>query len=189
VSVDFNIVDYSFNPANLPTSLNVIKDYVNPSNPKVVPDSNTTFDQRFFVAYHNESGVETAYLALERLQGKFMIQAPNIAPWNGAKYYFGNYNGTAPMQSIVQHYKSDQGDTFVSNTFRALMAYSTNSSDLVIDPDDKVVLGYPIAESYLTQLINAQLTGHGLGAIGNYNAKPIYSNNTFGMTYDNLFVV
>ena len=183
ISFDLNVAG-PFPSGGLASTLNVTHDYFNSSNPRVTTDGNPTFNQEFYMYYNNFSGIETSYLALQQLSGKFVL---NIL---GNTYTFGSYNGTAPFQSLLQHYKYQGADVLVANTFRGFLAYTSSGANSPIISSTNVYLGYSVVESHLLSIINTALSGASLPTIPtNYNSIPEYSANSFGMNYTNMFMV
>jgi hypothetical protein len=187
IVVDLNVDTGEFLEGDLHPNVQVLHDYVNgASNPEVAADADTDFDQQFYLAYNNVSGVETAYMALDHIKGQLVLDATSIG---GGYYYFGSYDGTAPFQTLLQHYMDGDSHVFAKNTFRAFVAYTADDVDPAIDPTDNTYVGYPIVEQNVLTHLNNALTGHGLSSMGSYDATPIHGENTFGMHYENMFVL
>ena len=183
ISVDLNVAG-SYPSGGLASTLNVTHDYFNPSNPTITTDKNPNFNQDFFMYYNNFSGIQTSYIALQQLSGEFILN------YLGNTYTFGNYNGTVPFQTILQHYKYQGADVLVANTFRGFLAYTSSGANNPIDSSANVYLGYSVAESHLLSYLNSALSNASLSTFStNYNAIPYYSSNGFGMNYTNMFMI
>ncbi len=129
---------------DLPAKTEVVRDFTNPSNPAVrTSDSDESRDQQFFLAYVNQSGIETAYLALEKLEFDVNVSAL------GQTQRLFRVNGTMPFQSLFQHYTFEGKDVFILNQFNGLFAYTTTENDPKLDPSDTVRFGYTLAEQHL----------------------------------------
>lgn len=191
-SNDFGlVVDFNYNngpsSTGVGSNLQVLKDLGNSSNPKVNPvDTDLTNSQQFFFSHFNVDGVDNIYLALNKLEF-------NISLDFGVKTIsFGHVNGSAPFQSLLQFFKYQGNDVLVANTFRGLLAYSTQADNGTISPTANTYFGYSFVESHLLNLLNDTIKSHGFAdGIPSYNYEPLYfpENHTFGMKYDNYFVV
>ncbi len=178
-----NFKNHQFN------NVDVIRDLEN--NSFVGTDTNPDLDQQFFLSYVNASGIETAYLALEKIEFDLKFNPPFGSPIS-----IGNVNGTAPFQSIVQHFQSYGNDIFITNYFNGFVAYSTTPNDEVLDENDTSYLGYTLVESHLLDLLQNALDTNNINkTLGSYGFEPIFSagdttgNGTeFGIKYTNMLV-
>ncbi|MHA1449076.1 MAG: hypothetical protein ACTSP4_06610 [Candidatus Hodarchaeales archaeon] len=189
-------VDFNSDPAdygNLPSSTVLIKDYIDPTNSKIVTDPTDDKDRQFFLSYTNTSGIETAYLALEKVEQDIVVSYDAL----GLEFTLGHANGTAPFQSLVQHYESYFHDIFVTNFFNAFIAYETSSNDPWLDSGDDMYLGYSMVESHLLDLISTGIGNAGWDPIDPYGWEAFYNQpavsgsettTSWGIEYSNMMV-
>ncbi|MHA1990423.1 MAG: hypothetical protein ACW981_20860 [Candidatus Hodarchaeales archaeon] len=187
IVVDFNVDDDNYQ--NFPGAIQVLEDLVNPSNPQLDPtDNNANYDQQYYLAHFNTSGIHNSYFALNKMEADLKINIPIIG-----EVTVGHIDGSAPFQTLLQYYTYDGADVFVANTFRGYMAYSTTPSDETLDTGDDIYVGYTLVEEKFLDLLNLALTNNGFGAISDYGYEPLYestaTSKTFGMNYTNFFVV
>ena len=174
-----------------------------------VPDT----DLQFFMSYMNDSGIEVAYSALEKMEHwiKFRDLLPEdvgdfvddlddlgIAPpgyVDALNTDLVHINATAPFQQLVQHFDTPWGtDAFVTNNFMTLMAYSngTGSDPLLMDSGDKLYMGYTFAIQEIAEALNTNLEHTGY-SISPYNYEANFEQTadgyTFGINYTNMFVL
>ncbi|MHA2156709.1 MAG: hypothetical protein ACXABU_15300, partial [Candidatus Hodarchaeales archaeon] len=159
--------------------------YPSPVNPDVIydlltgvegTDSVPGADLQFFMSYMNNSGIEVAFSALEKLEHwiKFRDLLPEdtvtllealggLAPPGTAEALDSNIfhvNTTAPFQQLVQHYNTPWGtEAFVTNNFLGLIAYSkgTGGDPLRMDSGDNLYMGYTFTVQDLIDSFNANL--------------------------------
>ena len=178
------------NTNTINTNVQVLQDLGNSGNTKVNPvDQNPTYDQQFFFSHFNVSGVSNIYLALNKLEFDITMNVPTLS---GTKTVdFGHVNGSAPFQTLLQYFKTNGTDVLVANTFRGLIAYTTNSDNGTISNSAHSYFGYSFVEQHLLNLTNTAITNKGFPALQPYGFEPLYfpQNNTFGMIYTNYFVV
>ncbi|MFW9994444.1 MAG: Heimdall-CTERM domain-containing surface protein [Candidatus Odinarchaeota archaeon] len=192
-------VDFNSDPGDsstFPSSAKLLADYVNPSNPKITTDpEGTDKDRQFFASYVNTSGVETGYMALEKIEQDVVIKHNILIP-DGYTLPV-HVNGTSPFQALMQHYESYEQDVFVTNFFNGFIAYLTTPADPWLDPSDTRYLGYTLAEENLYNLINTQLDAHSWDLIEPYGWGAEFNEPTtsggitetsWSMEYSNLMV-
>lgn len=189
-------IDFNSDPADLgtlPSTTTLVKDYFNDSNSKVVTDPTTDKDRQFFLSYTNTSGIETAYLALEKIEQDIVVKYSPL----GLSHILGHANGTAPFQSLVQHYTSYDSDIFVTNFFNAFIAYETTSNDPWLDTGDDMYLGYSMVESHLLDLISSTISTAEWDPIEQYGWEAFYNapqdsgettTTSWGIEYSNMMV-
>lgn len=186
-SEDFAI-EFDFNgPFGDASNLQVLSDFNNPSNPAInTVDQDEFTDLQYFMSHFNESGVETTYLALEKIEKNLTLDL-----LIGNDIIIGHVNASLPFQTLLQHFDHNGSDVLVANTFRGYVAYTTTPDDQILDANDKTYLGYTLVESHLIDLLNSYLTDYGFDEIGPYGYEPIYdaATKTFGMNYTNMFMV
>ncbi len=174
-----------------------------------INDNNIDEDWQFFLAYMNDSGIETAFSALEKMEHdlsfgdllkpnvKNIIDDLNLYDEELKKSIF-HINATAPFQQLVQHYHTPwEEDVFVTNNFMALIAYSANSTDRELDFSDDLYLGYTFSFQELVNAVNDVIIadpGHDeADKIGNFNYEASFEDTgdsfKFGINYTNLFVL
>lgn len=209
---------YSFSDSHFAIEVDLVGDgtFINPNveNPDIVKDlldssvtaeeSNEVEDQQFFMAYMNNSGIETAFSALEKIE--YDIKFANLldpAVVQVLKQFYPQYsealdtpifhvNATAPFQQLVQHYTTPwEEDVFVTNNFLTLIAYSAGPDDLTLDDNDELYVGYTFSVPDLTKALN--------GVLGEkYHINPfdytssfqsIENGFKFGIEYSNMFVL
>lgn len=179
-------------------------------------DRNPLEDLQFYLAYMNDSGIETAFSALEKFEHELTFRDllhPTIEGYLKAydlmnplidlepaldKTIF-HVNGTAPFQQLVQHYTTPDymgsQDTFVTNNFMALIAYSmgTGSDPDLMDTGDDLFLGYTFSVQELVVAINDALDGNTDYEVGNFDYSPSFEVTDdgfkFGMNYTNMLVL
>ncbi|MHA2296950.1 MAG: hypothetical protein ACXAEU_03025 [Candidatus Hodarchaeales archaeon] len=191
VDIDFNKIPTGI--TTLPSETTLIRDYVDSSNPLADPaDSDyPTKDRQFFLSYVNTSGIETAYIALEKIEQDIKIGHALLSQ----DFVLGHVNATAPFQSLVQHYESYLHDIFVTNFFNGFIAYETTATDPWMDSSDKMYLGYSMVESHLLDIISGAISTAGWDPIGQYgwdaffNAPdPTSGISSWGIEYSNMMV-
>lgn len=171
---------------DLGANVQVLQDLGNSSNPVVNPvDQNPLNDQQFFLSHFKVDNVDNIYLALNKLEYNISLSIL------GKNFNIGHVNGSSPFQSLVQFFKYGGNDVLVANTFRGLIAYSTNADNGTIDSTSNTYFGYSFVEQHLLKFLSDALVLKGYPGIPQYNFEPIYypSNHTFGMIYRNYFVV
>ncbi len=197
LEIDFN-AELGTALNDIPSGAEVVRDFTNPNNPLVrTSDGDENRDQQFFLAYMNQSGIETAYLALEKIEFDVNVTDPIL----GQTHRLFHVNGTMPFQSLFQHYTFNGSDVFILNQFNGLFAYTTSVNDPLLDPNDKVWFGYTLAEQHLLNFLNTSLSNHGLGTIPQWNVEASFSEISsvgaesaqvssyeWSMTYKNLLV-
>lgn len=160
-----------------------------------------------FFTYANASGVEVAYLALEdiemelRLSDVFSDLAITAIEAAGfSDFLVANISGTTPFQQLLQHWETisdptaanfPKVDKFVANNFQGLLAYSTTPTDKVMDATDNIYMGYTMALTQLTDVLNKVLTEKNFTEVPQYSVEPIYTEVSaneihFGMRYNNM---
>jgi hypothetical protein len=193
-----------------------------PNNPDVIydlvsgvegTDSVPDTDLQFFMSYMNESGIEVAYSALEKMEHwiKFrdllpedvvtVVDSPavNLAFPDAAAALDANIvhvNATAPFQQLVQHFDTPWGtDAFVTNNFMTLIAYSngTGTNPLLMDSGDNLYMGYTFAVQELADALNANLAPHTSYRIPHFDYEASFAQTAagydFGINYTNMFVL
>ena len=194
-SEDFALVfdlNAGLNPdsSGVSTNVQVLEDLFGTVDPaKVNPVDQKEFsDQQFFMAHFNSSGMNSIYLALNKLEFNLSVTLPLVGNVN-----LGHVNGSAPFQSLLQYFSVFDKDVFVANTFRGYLAYDTTTNDSTIGPGDNVYLGYTMVETNFINFLNGVLDNHLNYTIPAYGYEPIYQNTatekTYGMNYTKLFVV
>ena len=197
--------------------------YPNAANPDVIydlvsgvegTDSIPDTDLQFFMSYMNQSGIEVAYSALEKMEHwiKFRDLLPSdvgdlidtldtlgTAPPGAVEALDTNLvhvNATAPFQQLVQHFNTPWGtDAFVTNNFMTLMAYSTGtgSDELLMDSEDRLYMGYTFAIQEIAEALNTNLAPHTNYSIPPYDYEASFEQTTdgytFGINYTNMFVL
>ncbi len=197
--------------------------YPNAANPDVIydlvsgvegTDSVPDTDLQFFMSYMNQSGIEVAYSALEKMEHwiKFRDLLPSdvgdlidtldtlgTAPPGAVEALDTNLvhvNATAPFQQLVQHFNTPWGtDAFVTNNFMTLMAYSTGtgSDELLMDSEDRLYMGYTFAIQEIAEALNTNLAPHTNYSIQPYDYEASFEQTTdgytFGINYTNMFVL
>jgi hypothetical protein len=177
----------------------------------VTGDLNEFEDIQFYLAYMNDSGIETAFSALEKFEHVITLKdlirgdihdkiyaAGGLVPAlrTALNTPISHINATAPFQQLVQHYTTSEAlgykDVFVTNNFMALIAYSANSTDQLMDSEDDLFLGYTFCVQNLTKALNAITAPKG-HEIGQFNYKSSFKKTTtgyeFGINYTNMFVL
>lgn len=175
-------------------------------------DSNLDDDIQFFMAYMNDSGIEVAYSALEKVETKITLGDlldPDLVSIIKAYAAISDpayataldtvifeINATSPFQQLVQHFNTPWGsDAFVVNNYMSLIAYSSNETDRKMDQNDKLFLGYTFSVQQLTTKINQILNGE---PSTSYQIDPFdyeasfektATGYNFGINYTNMFVV
>ncbi len=181
---------------DLPATTEVVRDFTDPSNPAVrTTDSYENRDQQFFLVYVNQSGIETAYLALEKIGFDVNVSVASVTQ------RLFHVNGTMPFQSLFQHYTFGGKDVFILNEFNGLFAYTTTPDDPRLDENDTVLFGYTLAEEHLLNFIENGLVDNGLGSLPDWDVVADFteesssnvggvqvSNYTWSITYKNLLV-
>lgn len=169
------------------TNVQVLQDLGNSSNPKVNPvDQNPNYDQQFFFSNIKVGGVNNIYLALQKIQFNVTLNVLTksvVTPIQAS--------GSAPYQTLLQYFQNNGTDVLVANTFRGLIAYTTNSTDPTLDSSDQAYFGYSFVESHFLQILNDTIHSNGFPYLAPFGSQPIYnpSTNTFGMNYTNYLVV
>jgi hypothetical protein len=188
-----------------------------PANPDVIydlvtgvegTDSIPETDLQFYMNYMNESGIEVAYSALEKME--HWIKFRDLLPEEAVEVieFLGIYNdeldakifhinATAPFQQLVQHFNTPWGtDAFVTNNFMTLVAYSngTGSNAKLMDSEDSLYMGYTFAVQNITDVINDALEAASKSyRIPHFNYKasfePTSTGYKFGINYTNMFVL
>ncbi|MHA1976106.1 MAG: hypothetical protein ACW98I_04305 [Candidatus Hodarchaeales archaeon] len=193
----------------------------NAANPDVIYDFGTGVegtdtvpetDLQFFMSYMNDSGIEVAYSALEKMEHwiKFRdllpsdvgdlidtLDALGTAPPGSVEALNTNLvhvNATAPFQQLVQHFNTPWGtDAFVTNNFMTLVAYSggTGSDPLLMDSGDNLYMGYTFAVQEVAEALNTVLAPHYEIPPFDYEAnfEQTADGYTFGINYTNMFVL
>ncbi|MHA2246512.1 MAG: Heimdall-CTERM domain-containing surface protein [Candidatus Hodarchaeales archaeon] len=193
----------------IPEHPDLISDLENPS--AVTGDSNEFEDIQFYLAYMNESGIETAFSALEKFEHVITLKdlikggiydkiyaAGALAPdlRTALNTPISHINATAPFQQLVQHYTTSEDlgykDVFVTNNFMALIAYSSSPDDQLMDSEDDLYLGYTFCVQNLTKAINDVTEPKGY-EIGQFNYESSFKKTAngaeFGINYTNVFVL
>ncbi|MHA1996414.1 MAG: hypothetical protein ACW97Z_17925, partial [Candidatus Hodarchaeales archaeon] len=175
-------------------------------------DSVPGADLQFFMSYMNNSGIEVAFSALEKLEHwiKFRDLLPEdtvtllealggLAPPGTAEALDSNIfhiNATAPFQQLVQHYNTPWGtEAFVTNNFLGLIAYSngTGGDPLRMDSGDNLYMGYTFAVQDLIDAFNTNLASHTSYRIPHFDYEvffePTATEYNFGINYTNVFVL
>ena len=195
LGTDFNsdfglVIDLNSNgdpsSTDLGANIQVLQDLGNSSNPAVNPvDTNPMNDQQFFFSHFKVDNVDNIYLALNKLEFNISL---NVL---GSQVNIGHVNGSSPFQSLVQFFKYGGNDVLVANTFRGLIAYSTQADNGTIDSSSHTYFGYSLVEQHLLKYLSNALVSNGFPSIPQYNYEPLYypENHTFGMIYRNYFVV
>ncbi|MFX0173026.1 MAG: Heimdall-CTERM domain-containing surface protein [Candidatus Hodarchaeota archaeon] len=187
-----------------------------PVNPDVIndlvtgvegTDSVPETDLQFYMTYMNDSGIEVAYSALEKMEHSIKLRDILPEPAANAIDLFGtsaqkaaldegifHINASAPFQQLVQHFNTPWGsDAFVTNNFMALVAYSANETDKLLDPGDEIYLGYTFTVQAFINEINDVLFDHGFPIIPDYDYEASFEVTAdgykFGIKYTNMFVV
>ncbi len=174
-----------------------------------VPDT----DLQFFMSYMNDSGIEVAYSALEKMEHwiKFRDLLPESVvtvvdspladlAFPGASAALDanivHVNATAPFQQLVQHFDTPWGtDAFVTNNFMTLIAYSngTGTDPLLMDSGDNLYMGYTFAVQELADALNANLAPHTSYRIPHFDYEARFEQTAagydFGINYTNMFVL
>ncbi|UCG89966.1 MAG: hypothetical protein JSU57_05755 [Candidatus Heimdallarchaeota archaeon] len=197
-----------------PDDPDLIRDLLDPDAD--IGDRNELEDLQFYLAYMNDTGIETAYSALEKFEHELTFRDllhPTIEGYLEAydllqplidlkpaldKTIF-HVNATAPFQQLVQHYTTPaymgSQDTFVTNNFMALIAYrmGTGSDPAKLDTEDDLYLGYTFSIQELIEGINNALDGKTEYEVGNFGYSPIFDETDdgfmFGMNYTNMLVL
>ncbi|MFX0185886.1 MAG: hypothetical protein ACFE95_22610, partial [Candidatus Hodarchaeota archaeon] len=173
-------------------------------------DSVPETDLQFYMNYMNDSGIEVAYSALEKME--HWIKLRDLVPegvegvidtWGTATQKAAldakifHINATAPFQQLVQHFNTPWGtDAFVTNNFMSLVAY-TNGTGLdptLMDSGDTLYMGYTFAVQNVTDVLNDALATAGKTyRIPHFNYKasfePTSTGYKFGINYTNMFVL
>ncbi|NHJ00636.1 MAG: hypothetical protein EAX86_00780 [Candidatus Heimdallarchaeota archaeon] len=185
-----------------PSNPDLIKDLINPG--AATGDTDEFEDHQFYMAYMNDSGIETAFSALEKMEhditfGELLDDAVYdiLHP-----YYPGpldttifHVNATAPFQQLVQHFKTPEDqDVFVTNNFMALIAYSSDPNDRIMDSEDKLYLGYTFSIQELVDAVNGVLEDNMHDyRIGHFDYSSSFEKvgdvYKFGIRYENMFVL
>jgi hypothetical protein len=124
-------------------------------------------------------------LALEKAEQDIKIRYSSLT------FELGRINGTAPFQSLVQHFENYGKDVFVTNFFNAFIAYQTTPTDLWLNSTDKMYLGYTMVEQHLLNILTQAISGEGWPAIGNYGWEAFFNNAanpSWGIEYSNMLV-
>lgn len=176
----------------------VVNDVSGLPNAQLAADTDD-FDQQFYMAFNNFSGIETAYVALEKISGELIIDTSDVPVLGNfiSEIDLGMVNATAPFQTLIQHWKAFDYEMFIANTFNAFVAYSTTPDDMTLDGGDDVYLGYTLVADILLDAINSQRGGtydpnNVLPVIPDFNAVPIWNvindhELEIGIEYSNLF--
>lgn len=170
-------------------------------------------DWQFLMAYMNQSGIETAYSALEKyehdLTFRDLLKANVVTAIEAYDEFFNaglrpaldetifHINATAPFQQLVQHFTTPEfmgeQDTFVTNNFMALIAYSSSPNDRTMDFSDDLYLGYTFSFQELIYAINQNLEGKTPYRVGNFDYTPTFTETEtgykFGINYTNMLVL
>ncbi|MFQ5977855.1 MAG: hypothetical protein ACE5OZ_06995 [Candidatus Heimdallarchaeota archaeon] len=199
-------------------------DLLDPSNTLI--DDDTTYtkdDQEFFMAYANMDGIQAGYNALMKFEHNVSAAEVLNSFWDhpalgipaaaelaksqilqqAAAYSVGYINATAPFQTLVEHWRTApnptgaaQYDMFVANNYVALLAYSSDPDDRVLDSGDNLYLGYTFAFNYFKDAVNSFIndsTTYGENFVPDYNAVPFFETLSngfkFGIEYTDLFVI
>ncbi|MHA1227683.1 MAG: hypothetical protein ACTSPV_13130 [Candidatus Hodarchaeales archaeon] len=187
-----------------PSNPDVISDLLNESAP--TGDSNEDFDLQFYMNYMNNSGIETAFSALEKVEynltfGDLLEDSvydiiKEMGSYDEAlNANIFNVNATAPFQQLVQHYTTPWGeDVFVTNNFMSLVAYSSNPDDQIMDAEDELYLGYTFSVQALVDAVNQVLENQNhTYRIGYFDYEPYFevtdNGFKFGIRYTNMFVL
>jgi len=202
-------------------------DFGNPTNPNfatpdlindllnasaVTADSNEFEDLQFYMAYMNNSNIEAAFSALEKMEHNITFREVldpdvesklNLIPDGSGDIAEAldttilHVNATAPFQQLVQHYTTPwKQDVFVTNNFMCLIAYSANATHQTLTADDELYIGYTFSTQELINAINIVLAEK---TEPDYQIKPFsykasFENTTsssykFGIEYTNMFVL
>lgn len=155
-------------------------------------DNNTDIDMKFFIAYTNYHGVQTAYLALQNFS------------WDVDSDL--SLYGCAPYQVLLQHFKPigyDDLHCFVVNRFLGLLAYRdvAGGTEGLPDDTDNLYLGWGFRSEWHKALFNWLLKNNSIT-----ETKYLFSENKkctatpialteegntykYGIKYENLFVL
>ncbi len=189
------------------TTPDLINDLLNAS--AVTGDSNEFEDLQFYMAYMNNSGIEAAFSALEKMEHNLTLGnllAPSVEntlralPGTEIKEALDttifHVNATAPFQQLVQHFTTPWGeDVFVTNNFMCLIAYSAGPDDQTLDAEDELYIGYTFSVQELIDAVNDVLVtnGHSDDQIGHFEYESSFEQTTdgykFGIKYTNMFVL
>ncbi|WP_455140145.1 Heimdall-CTERM domain-containing surface protein [Candidatus Hodarchaeum mangrovi] len=187
-----------------PSQPDVISDLLNAAAP--IGDSNEDFDIQFYMNYMNNSGIETAFSALEKVEydlkfGDLLssdvktVLEMNPAYDEALEASIFHINATAPFQQLVQHYKTPWAeDVFVTNNFMSLIAYSSSPDDQIMDSGDEIFMGYTFSAQELIDAVNTVLSNNGKTyQIGYFDYNPYFEKTAtgfkFGIDYSNMFVL
>jgi len=196
VEVDLAVTD--------PSQPDVISDLLNAAAP--TGDSNPDFDLQFYMNYMNNSGIETAFSALEKYEYNLKFRdllsddvrtvlEINPAYDEALETSIFHINATAPFQQLVQHYTTPWAeDVFVTNNFMALIAYSSSPNDQIMDSEDEIFMGYTFSAQELIDAVNTVLLGNDQTyQIGHFDYTPYFEKTAtgfkFGIDYTNMFVL
>jgi hypothetical protein len=190
-----------------------------PVNPDVITDLVTgaegtdsipETDLQFYMNYMNDSGIEVAYSALEKMEHWIKLrdlipeEVEDVVDLLGSPEQKGaldakifHINATAPFQQLVQHFNTPWGtDAFVTNNFMTLVAYTndTGSNPKLMDSEDTLYMGYTFAVQNVTDILNDALDTAGKSyRIPHFNYKasfePTSTGYKFGINYTNMFVL
>ena len=194
--------------------------YPNAANPDVIydlvsgvegTDSVPDTDLQFFMSYMNDSGIEVAYSALEKMEHwiKFRDLLPKdvvslldtlglVLPeaQTALDTNIFHVNATAPFQQLVQHFNTPWGtDAFVTNNFMTLIAYSngTGVDPLHMDSGDNLYMGYTFAVQELAHALNDNMDPFTNYKIPNFDFEASFEQTatgySFGINYTNMFVL
>ncbi len=189
------------------TAPDLINDLLNASTG--TGDSNEFEDLQFYMAYMNNSGIEVAFSALEKMEHNLTLGnllAPSIEntlralPGTEIKEALDttifHVNATAPFQQLVQHFTTPwEEDVFVTNNFMCLIAYSAGPDDQTLDAEDELYIGYTFSVQELIDAVNDVLVtnGHSDDQIGHFEYESSFEQTTdsykFGIEYTNMFVL
>jgi len=188
-----------------PSNPDLIRDLLNAS--AVTADSNEFEDLQFYMVYMNDSGVETAFSALEKMEHNITFRElldpvvesalDDVPAFQSAlDTTIFHVNATAPFQQLVQHYTTPNfDDVFVTNNFMCLIAYSANASHQTLTADDELYIGYTFSVQELIDAVNVVLADNTDPdyQIEPFNYKASFENTTsgykFGIEYTNMFVL
>ncbi|MFX1285574.1 MAG: hypothetical protein ACFFB5_18185 [Promethearchaeota archaeon] len=169
-------------------------------------DSNKLKDDQFYTVFINDSGIDTFYTALEKVENNLTFGS--LLDENDYNVFYATpafhealntsifrINASTPFQQLIQHYITPwDEDVFVTNNFMSLMAYSSNLTDREMDENDSLYLGYTITTQELIDAVNELLRlNNQTYQITPFNYKPSFEETTngfnFGINYTNMFVL
>ncbi|MHA2031816.1 MAG: hypothetical protein ACW99Q_20750, partial [Candidatus Kariarchaeaceae archaeon] len=171
-------------------------------------DSDENEDLQFYLAYMNNSGIEAAYSAFEKIEHDLTfgeLLSDNVYDVLKAVPTYGaaldttifHINATAPFQQLVQHFTTPwKDDVFVTNNFMSLIAYSSSPTDQIMGQEDQLYMGYTFSVQGLIDALNTVLddNGHTADQFDHFEVTPYFERVgdgefRFGIRYTNMFVL